>query len=300
MSWQMHSIFHIKVLTIRLPAAGRHQRKSGSTRFAKNKSVSGTTKMPNKGTEWRKQRPKSEPSTWPTRWGRTCGSHGSRSQSHLHYYCRPTHPLMVGWLVRWELETKSKVKEGDKEEVVVGWWAENEEDSVRANCVRKTISPGLIRRTLDVRGGPSLIDLQPPVVTSIQWTAFDFRPRSDGLGKCVYGTSMEIERPLNSLLYAWQADFCPKVIYSPVHPRLIRMSTTTSMMTMMMMDPSSALSQLNINHMSNFLCSFLIFHFFFFLTQHVVTACSAMSSLPFRIPKCPGQQVVRKCLSYAC
>lgn len=170
--------------------------------------------------------------------------------------------VVVGWVVgamgTWnEIKSQRGRQRG-------GWWAENEDDSVRANCVRKTISPGLIRRTLDVRGGPSLIDLQPPVVTSIQWTAFDFRPRSDGLGKCVYGTSMEIERPLNSLLYAWQADFCPKVIYSPVHPRLIRMSTTTSMMTMMMMDPSSAFSQLNINHMSNFLCSFLIFHFFFF------------------------------------
>jgi len=193
MSWQMHSIFHIKVLTIRLPAAGRHQRKSGSTRFAKNKSVSGTTKMPNKGTEWRKQRPKSEPSTWPTRWGRTCGSHGSRSQSHLHYYCRPTHPLMVGWLVRWELETKSKVKEGDKEEVVrlVGWkWRWLCQGELR----KENDFTGPDKK--DVRGGPSLIDLQPPVVTSIQWTAFDFRPRSDGLGKCVYGTSMEIERPL--------------------------------------------------------------------------------------------------------
>lgn len=132
---------------------------------------------------------------------------------------------------RWTWNEKSKVIGGDR--TTRGpprqqGETENRDASCWANYVRKMkmISPTLIRKSWAT---PPLIDRPQPGNTLIPSTcgkhdsvnSFRFPFEVQGLRlvgnrrKCVYGTSMGIERPLNSLLYAWQADCCPTVIYSP-------------------------------------------------------------------------------------
>jgi len=129
----------------RFSHAGRHQRKSGNAWLTKNRSVGGTTKMPNKGTE--RQRPKSEPSTElesPSTW------QPGEDELVGHTEAKAICIIVSGWFWprRWGIFVdvgNLKRNQKSKEATEVKGGTENEDDSVRANCVRKMISTSLIR-----------------------------------------------------------------------------------------------------------------------------------------------------------